>query len=61
MTRVVGICSHCGSDLIRSAVQGELASCLCGLSSINEAVLDTAVRMNPLRVAAKPDEGELTR
>lgn len=61
--RPVGVCSECGSAVVRLAVEGELASCLCGESSISEAVLDTARQMNPQRERHLPvsvDHGERT-
>jgi uncharacterized protein YqhQ len=49
--RVVGSCAACGSDLVRLAVEGDLASCSpeCGAASIPEAMLDNARRMSPTR------------
>lgn len=43
--RIVGICAACGGEVVRLAVEGELASCECGAASIPEAVLNFARRM----------------
>lgn len=49
--RVVGLCAACGEDVVRLAVEGDLASCSpeCGAASIPEALLDSARRMSPTR------------